>query len=271
MATQTIQEVEVGSLDSPAMPYYVYDDGDPPASVSLTTALNAVLAVAPTTVQGAAQTGMTYEQEADHAWRVTMQYAARRLKKLEPLEVGQERVRFNFSVKNKFLFVATEIDEFPTGSPSYGGMLNVRAGGGGTNAVGATIQAPVENLGKQAIVSTTTAASLAPTIASMVGYVNSATVGSYAVGELMLTSFRGQQRDDDTFDLNLGWAYKPNVTTEDWGDVTGVSYKGHEYVWAYTKDVVDRSDNALYQTPQFVYVHQVWPTANLNSVGIYPP
>ena len=129
----------------------------------------------------------------------------------------------------------------------------------------------LNSMGKQAVVSIVTAATLASTIKSLVGHVNSVAVGSYAIGELMLTSFRGQQRDDETFDLNLGWSYIPNVSSETWGDVTGVSYKGHEYAWAYTKDAVDRNGNALYQVPQFVYVNQVWPTGNLNTIGIYPP
>ncbi|RQV98645.1 hypothetical protein EH220_03060 [bacterium] len=272
MAIQAILEVQSGSLDAPAMPYYIYDDGDPPASVSLNDALTKALSVAPADVEGAPGTGLTYSQEADHAWQVTVNYSRRKLKNLEPLGVGEERIRFNFTAQSKFLFTAPEIARFPADeAPDYGGMLNIRRGGGGTTVVGATIPLPTENLGKQAIVSLATAASLASTVASLVGYVNSEAVGLYSAGELMLTSFRGQQRDDETFDLSIGWSYIPNVTDETWGDVTGVSYKGHEYTWAYTKDVTDRNGNALYQVPQFVYVNQVWPTGNLNAIGIYPP
>lgn len=272
MAIQAILEVQKGSADAPAMPYYIYDDGDPPAAVSLSDALVKALAEAPASVQGASQTGMTYSQEADHAWQVTVNYSLRKLERLTPLASGEERIRFNFSAQSKFLFTATEIARFPAATaPDYGGMLNIRRGGGGTTVVGATIPVPAENLGKQVIVSLATAASLASTVASLVGHVNSTAVGLYSAGELMLTSFRGQQRDDETFDLNIGWSYIPNASGETWGDVTGVAYKGHEYVWAYTKDAVDRNGNALYQIPQYVYVNQVWPTGNLNSIGIYPP
>lgn len=272
MAIQTILELETGSADSPNMSYYVYDDGDPPATITVDNAIIATLAVAPLTKFGAPQRGITYTQEAAHAWRIIVNYAQRKLRKLTPPEIGEERIRFNFSAQSKFLFIAPEIARYPSGTaPDYKGMINIRRGGGGTAVVGATIQAPIENLGKQVIVSVSQVAAIASKIKSLVGYVNSMDVGNYAAGELMLTSFNGQQRDDETYDINIGWSYMQNVSNETWGDVTGVSYHGHHYVWAYTKDVTDRKGNALYQVPRYVYVNQVWPTGNLNAIGIYPP
>ena len=53
--------------------------------------------------------------------------------------------------------------------------------------------------------------------------------------------------------------------------MTGVSCSGHDYLWPYTKDVVDRNGNVLYQTPRFIYVNRVRPYGDLNAIGISPP
>lgn len=272
MAIEVILEKESGSMDAATLPYVARDDGDPPADVAIDDAIAAVVAIAPPTFLGVPFKDYQWQRLANSAVSVRMNYGDD-LEQLSPLAVGQTRYSFNLRAQPFYLDHSIAlIGKYPSGTaPNTGGLINAWPVGG-MNYVsrGMWVPTPRENLGKNAAVSLLTAASLYATAKSLIGCVNSAVVGSYSVGELMLTSVIGQQRDDESFSMDVGWSYKENVTGLSIGSIAGISHKGHEYVWTIPKWRIDSGKTIIYPEPLYAFVEQIHPTANLNALGIIP-
>ena len=139
---------------------------------------------------------------------------------------------------------------------------------------GAVIEPPQPNLFvEMAVPIASVTPSWGRTVASLVGRSNSTalTSGTYQPGTIFLCHVLGHKASPTEFLLEIGWSYKPNVTGESRGEVTGISYRGHYFVWEMPKLIVDRAQVKIFQQPEFVIVNQVWPEDDLSTLGIEPP
>lgn len=273
MATQTQLGKITGSVDSVVQPVTVWDDAG--ASMLASDAVAAAVAAAPTTFFGSDQAeNATIEKLNDSAYRIGIQYRAQEYRPLSRLGAGEERFGFRFHAPRISRLFAPEIDVFPSGFPSMGGLIDLRREGGGERLAGVVLDPPEANLHKTVgVAPATVTASLVRTLAGLMGHVNTTALqsGAYAIGEIMLVSATGQLVDDDLFNIDFAWSWKENVSGESWGDVTGVEYDGHDFAWPLTKPYVDRDDNLLGWEPRAVYVNRVHPRADLSAIGVLPP
>jgi hypothetical protein len=56
------------------------------------------------------------------------------------------------------------------------------------------------------------------------------------------------------------------VTNQTVGSITGISKKGHEYLWVRYEDSID--SNALLKKPKAVYVNSVYRESDFSALGI---
>ena len=108
-------------------------------------------------------------------------------------------------------------------------------------------------------------------LAGVTGTTNSAAFRGFEAGEVLFVGCSGSQEWDDQkgkgpWSLSFRFVASKNVTGETIGDITGVSKKGHEYLWVRYEDAVD--SNVLLKRPKAVYVNKVYKDSDFSLLGI---
>jgi hypothetical protein len=108
-------------------------------------------------------------------------------------------------------------------------------------------------------------------VAGVTGTTNNAAFRGFEAGEVLFLGCSGSQEWDDQkgsgpWSLSFRFAASKNVTGETIGDITGISKKGHEYLWVRYEDAV--SSNSLLKKPKAVYVNKVYKDSNFSTLGI---
>jgi hypothetical protein len=108
-------------------------------------------------------------------------------------------------------------------------------------------------------------------LAGVTGTTNSAAFRGFEAGEVLFVGCSGSQEWDDQkgkgpWSLSFRFVASKNVTGETVGDITGVSKKGHEYLWVRYEDAVD--SNVLLKKPKAVYVNKVYKDSDFSLLGI---
>lgn len=277
MATVTTLEKMSGSANAMTQPVRVYDDGDPPASITEAAAKTAAEAAAPATVFGIAQDGNPgVEQEADFAWIITVSYRALGSSTLTRQIIGERRNRFQFQAKSKRITYAKEISRYQRTAnfpaPPSNGLLRPVRIGNCTQNVEVTIDPPPVTLFSDFVVAIASVDDVFVwRVNNVVGKVNSVAAGIYKPGECMLVSANGQQIDDDSFKFSCGWGVKENEINDTFGSITGVDHDGLDHVETFAAAEPDRNLGGLVMDPVFVYVFEVWQRSDITSFGVSPP
>jgi hypothetical protein len=108
-------------------------------------------------------------------------------------------------------------------------------------------------------------------VAGVTGTTNNAAFRGFEAGEVLFVGCSGSQEWDDDkgrgpWSLSFRFVASKNVTGETIGDISGVSKKGHEYLWVRYEDAVD--SDVLLKKPKHVYVNKVYREGNFSSLGI---
>jgi hypothetical protein len=108
-------------------------------------------------------------------------------------------------------------------------------------------------------------------VAGVTGTTNNAAFRGFEAGEVLFLGCSGSQEWDDQkgsgpWSLSFRFAASQNVTGETIGDITGISKKGHEYLWVRYEDAV--SSGSLLKKPKAVYVNRVYKESNFSALGI---
>jgi hypothetical protein len=108
-------------------------------------------------------------------------------------------------------------------------------------------------------------------VAGVTGTTNNAAFRGFEAGEVLFLGCSGSQEWDDQkgsgpWSLSFRFAASKNVTGETIGDITGISKKGHEYLWVRYEDAV--SSGSLLKKPRAVYVNKVYKDSNFSALGI---
>lgn len=265
MATQTVVGKVSGAVGGVQLPVVVYDDGD--ATLSVSAALAAAEGAAPSTYGGLPQNGEpSLEQLSDWAWSVTINYSTGTVFAFQSTErydfqVGAEVAEFDW---------ATPVARFPGSAFDYQGFVSL---GGGLDNFGAVQQPGQRTLGRAFLLdASAVTASLVQTLTPLVraGAVNSVAVGAYPAGTLQVVEFGLSQISDQKYAGRIGWSYKPNVSGQTRGTITGISYNGHDFVYSVGKPKLDRTAGLVRAEGEAVYVVRPRPYVDLAQFGVAP-
>jgi hypothetical protein len=114
-------------------------------------------------------------------------------------------------------------------------------------------------------------------IAGLTGTVNNATFRTFEAGEVLFVGASGSQEWDDEkgrgpWSLSYKFAAAKNRTGITIGTISGIQKKGWDYLWVKYESsdtgVANLASTTLMQTPRFVYVNKVYPTASFAGLGI---
>jgi hypothetical protein len=108
-------------------------------------------------------------------------------------------------------------------------------------------------------------------VSGVTGTTNNAAFRGFEAGEVLFVGCSGSQEWDDEkgrgpWSLSFRFVASKNVTGETIGDISGVSKKGHEYLWVRYEDAVD--SNVLLKKPKAVYVNKVYRESSFSALGI---
>lgn len=98
-------------------------------------------------------------------------------------------------------------------------------------------------------------------LATITGFVNSATFLTFAAGEVLFLGAAGSEGTTVETEVTYQFAMSANATGMTIGDVANVAKKGHEAIWIKYKDAVDST--LPVKQPEFVYVERVYDTVDL--------
>jgi hypothetical protein len=108
-------------------------------------------------------------------------------------------------------------------------------------------------------------------VSTVTGTTNNASFRGFAAGEVLFLGCSGSQdwdesKGDGPWSLSYRFVATKNVTNQTVGSITGISKKGHEYLWVRYEDSID--SNALLKKPKAVYVNSVYRESDFSALGI---
>jgi hypothetical protein len=108
-------------------------------------------------------------------------------------------------------------------------------------------------------------------VAGVTGTTNSGSFRGFQPGEVLFVGCCGSQewdsqKGDGPWSLAFRFVASQNVTGQTIGDISGVSKKGHEYLWVRYEETVDQ--NTLLKKPKHVYVNKVYRDSDFSVLGI---
>lgn len=283
MTTQIVVEKQTGTHLASSIPVFVSNDDY--SFLSLSDAQAAISAgflsgAIPTLVNTLPSDGNPGETRlSKSAFRFTINYKEPNRRSPPPPTAGSIRPRIDAVAGRKEVRWAPEVaaygilGAFPSGSP-FKGMVNVQFTGLLAINFGAVIDPPEPNLFADLTVPLSSVTpSFRRTVALCVGRTNSTSMSSstYNIGEIFLHSVRMQVASDTEASVQIAWSYKPNVAGETRGDIGGIAYHGHHFVWEKPRMVINEARNLALPQPDIVIVNRVWPETDLAAIGISPP
>jgi hypothetical protein len=108
-------------------------------------------------------------------------------------------------------------------------------------------------------------------VAGVTGTTNLSSFRGFQAGEVLFVGCSGSQEWDDDrgrgpWSLAFRFVASQNVTGQTIGDISGVSKKGHEYLWVRYEEAVE--SNTLLKKPKHVYVNKVYRESEFSALGI---
>jgi hypothetical protein len=103
---------------------------------------------------------------------------------------------------------------------------------------------------------------------AMTGKVNLGTFRGRAEGEVKFLGARGSQRGSDDWDLSFHFEDIPNVYGLKVGDITGITKRGHDYLWVYYVESEDTTAKRAIKKPIAAYVEEVAELRPFALLGI---
>ena len=102
-------------------------------------------------------------------------------------------------------------------------------------------------------------------LASITGFVNSATFLTFAAGEVLFLGAAGSEGTSTETEVTYQFAMSSNAASLTIGDIASIVKKGHELAWIQYKDAVSTPGFAdlPVKQPEFVYIERVYDTVNL--------
>lgn len=114
-------------------------------------------------------------------------------------------------------------------------------------------------------------------VGRLTGTTNNAAFRGFPAGEVLFMGCSGSQewdsdKGDGPWTLSYKFVQSPNAGSGETlppitvGDITGITKKGHEYMWIRYED--EASTDTLFKKPKHVYVNRVYRSADFATLGI---
>jgi hypothetical protein len=209
----------------------------------------------------------------DNAWQVTINYEKTGAEPDTPDPLRRAR-SFDTTGSTQHITQALYETPFPSGAPFQYNAIGVDSNGvNGVDIVSPQLQWQEQYDVPNAYINATYVRGLA----GMTGTTNIASFRGFAAGEVLFLGCSGSQEWDDQkgkgpWSLSYRFVASPNagsgqsVPAITIGSISGITKKGHDYLWVRYEDAVDAS--TLLKKPKHVYVDRVYRESDFSQLGI---
>lgn len=216
----------------------------------------------------------TLAYHGDQAWRVEAVYTKLGVEDDDQRNPLRRSRSFDTTGGTQHITQALDETAFPNNAPSQHKAIGVDANGvNGVDIIVPSLQWQEQYDVPSRYVTSTYIRSLA----SVTGTTNNATFRGFAAGEVLFAGCSGSQewdteKGDGPWSLSFRFVASPNAgdgaSTPQLsiGDISGISKKGHEYLWVRYENDVD--EQTLLKKPKHVYVNRVYREGNFALLGI---
>jgi hypothetical protein len=204
---------------------------------------------------------LSRERVADEVWDFTAEYRQR-----EP-EPGQYTISIDTSggqVMQTYAYAEAKYVATGESAPGMNNAIDVQD----NKPQGVQRIIPALKISLRAKIKTANIAAVggemayAQLISELTGTVNNATAfGQFAAGELLFTGATGDIIAEDP-SLTFSFLASKNVTGLTIGSITGITKKGHDYIWFSFKNDKDATTGLQQSAPRAAYVNRIYGEAD---------
>jgi hypothetical protein len=173
------------------------------------------------------------------------------------------------STKRMVSLATTKYAKTGETAPEFRGAIGVERDGGEIKVEGVEIgiQALKFSIHKR-MPRTTITTDYVKTLSQLTYTTNNAAFLGFAIGELLFVGASGSQGTNSDPEITFNFIASPNASALTVGEITGVSKKGHEYLWAFFEKIEDSSAKVTVAQPKAAYVEQVYSSSDFTLLGI---
>jgi hypothetical protein len=226
--------------------------------------------LAPDTTDGLIKRSYSREQREKELWRWTIHYVeADRSDKNDKLDVDESLFSFDTTGGTHKLTYSRSTQSFPrpgVTARDFKSAVNVQRD---LSVQGTDIVVPALKFSLK-VRKARAAITLAyvKTLARLTGCYNNATFKTFSAGELLFFGGVGQQGTNSDPEITFHFVASENVTGLTIGQITGISKRGHEYLWVWFDPELDAAANAIAPRPHTAYVEEVAKPGDFSLLGI---
>lgn len=204
----------------------------------------------------------------DEAWEVTAKYTKSGAEDDEQSEPLRRTRSFDTGGGTQHITQAFGELAFGSGAPAQQGAIGVD--GESVNGVDIVVPA-LQWTETYDVPSAYVTAAYIKSVAGLTGCVNLAAFRTFEAGEVLFLGCTGNQewdsdRGDGPWNLSFKFQASQNATNLTVGNISGITKKGHEYLWVRYEPKVE--SDTLLKTPKHVYVNKVYREASFAALGI---
>jgi hypothetical protein len=157
--------------------------------------------------------------------------------------------------------------------PDFKRAINVVRDGTGLVAKGIEVESPKLSWTETHALAYATVNTLAyiGVLYNLSGKTNDDTWRNFAKGQVRFMGASGQARGQRNVPVTFKFEVGPNLEDQSVGDITGINYRAHEYVWAFHDYDKDDDAKQLIVMPKAVYVERIHEYGDFTALGITQP
>jgi len=280
MAIIVIRERQGGTSDTLDVDYYVFDNGNPAADVTRTTAITAALNRF-LSEEGLTFTDFNDERISNHSWRINVTYSPQVLPQPDIPSTGSAQYEFNFRAQVEEIWTSEVLEvqggvNGPDGvaatKDQFDGMMGFHALNGGAQVVQEVLRIPAGPVTDRIVYQyspATISSSYRSTVHDLMGTVNSAPYLGWPTECLRLVEVRASVRTNLDQTISFGFAGRPQKDRT-FGNFTFSNVPGWQHTWAYSRVFIDANLQPveLTATVLAVFRHRVVAVGNFNQLSL---
>lgn len=182
-------------------------------------------------------------------------------------DYDQEQLSFDTSGGQVHIDVSYGTTGYPAAGvtlPDYKGAIR---NGEGVDVLGPSLRVTMKKILPASVVTN----QYIETLAALTGTVNKTTFKNWAAGEVLFAGAQGSQKNprrsnQGKWDVNFNFELNGNETDLTVGEITGISKKGWQYLWAAFEETEDTNAKKVLRRPIAIYVEDVYLARHFSAL-----
>lgn len=248
-------------------PWFAYDVASPSAAIA------AVVAEAPSSVNGLVLQSIEFDEEIEDGYRLSVSYG--QFQKREPPAKGESQFNFELGLQpTRIVVPLTTQDVYkrvddPLPIPSDVESWMIGDQGLGEGPEGAEIFEPTIAFSETHwIDEATLTEAYRVTLMRTVGKTNLTSFKGWESGEVLCAGISGAKRGSDDWEVSFKFQARENQDALEVAGITGIEKGGWQYLWPRYKKVLDGDSYISMNVVRYIVIATVFRSTDFSALGI---